>query len=117
MNTLREALPEYLHLRRSLGFKLDDAGLLLPRFVAFLEEHGTAHITTALSLAWAQQSASVQPAEWARRLCCVRGFARYRSATDALTQVPPLGSCRTGRPGPGRICTRTRKFERLLDAQ
>jgi len=91
MNTLREALPEYLQLRRSLGFKLEDAGAQLPRFIAFVEEHGSTHITTALALAWAQQSASVQPAEWARRLGSVRGFARYRSATDALTEVPPLG--------------------------
>lgn len=91
MSTLREALPEYLQLRRSLGFKLEDAGLQLPRFVAFVEEHGSTHITTALGLAWAQQSASVQPAEWARRLGSVRGFARYRSATDALTEIPPLG--------------------------
>jgi integrase/recombinase XerD len=29
-----------------------------------------------------------QPAERARRLCFVRGFARYRSATDPLTEVP-----------------------------
>lgn len=91
LNTLREALPEYLRLRRSLGFKLEDAGLQLPRFVAFVEAHGGTHITTALALAWAQQSASVQPAEWARRLGSVRGFARYRIATDALTQIPPAG--------------------------
>ncbi|KQW49536.1 MULTISPECIES: tyrosine-type recombinase/integrase [unclassified Roseateles] len=91
MNTLREALPEYLRLRRSLGFKLEDAGLQLPRFVAFVEAQGSTHITTALALAWAQQSASVQPAEWARRLGSVRCFARYRSATDALTEIPPSG--------------------------
>ncbi|EOG4616573.1 tyrosine-type recombinase/integrase [Pseudomonas aeruginosa] len=91
MNTLRDALPEYLQLRRSLGFKLEDAGLQLPRFVAFVERHGSTHITTALALAWAQQSPSVQPAEWARRLGYVRGFARHRRATDALTEVPPLG--------------------------
>jgi integrase/recombinase XerD len=91
MNTLREALPEYLQLRRSLGFKLEDAGLLLPRFVTYVEQHGSTHITTALALAWAQESASVQPAEWARRLGSVRGFARYRVAADARTEVPPLG--------------------------
>ena len=53
MNTLRDALPEYLQLRRSLGFKLKDAGLQLPRFVAFVEQHGSTHITNALALAWA----------------------------------------------------------------
>jgi integrase/recombinase XerD len=91
MTGLREALREYLVLRRSLGFKLEDAGLQLPRFIDFLEERGTQHITTALALAWAQQPAAVQPAEWARRLGYVRVFARYRSATDTLTEIPPLG--------------------------
>lgn len=38
MSSLREALQEYLGLRRSLGFKMHDAGVLLPCFVRFLEE-------------------------------------------------------------------------------
>lgn len=91
MNTLSEALNDYLELRRSLGFKLHDAGLQLPRFVSFLEQRGERRITSALALQWAQQSAGVQPAEWARRLGFVRGFARYRSATDATTEVPAVG--------------------------
>jgi integrase/recombinase XerD len=116
MNTLREALPEYLQLRRSLGFKLEDAGLQLPRFVAFVEQHGGAHITRALALAWAQQPSSVKPAEWARRLGYVRGFARHRSAADALTEIPELGLL-------PHHSTRARPYlysddeiERLLDA-
>ena len=88
MNTLREALQDYLALRRGLGFKLYDAGLLLPRFVAFMEEHQAPHITTRLALEWVQQAKAVRPAERARRLGFVRGFARYRSATDPLTEVP-----------------------------
>lgn len=116
MNTLREALPDYLQLRRSLGFKLDDAALQLPRFVAFLEERDTPHITTALALAWAQQSSSVQPAEWSRRLGCVRGFARFRSATDVLTEVPPLGLLphRSTRARP--YLYSDEEVQRLLDA-
>ena len=43
-----------------------------------------------LALEWAQRP-SVQPAEWARRLCFVRGFARHRSATDSRTEIPPIG--------------------------
>ena len=31
MNTLREALQEYLALRRGLGYKMYEAGGLLPR--------------------------------------------------------------------------------------
>jgi integrase/recombinase XerD len=33
----------------------------------------------------------VQPAHWARRLSFVREFARFRSATDPRTQIPPQG--------------------------
>ncbi|MEO7731142.1 MAG: tyrosine-type recombinase/integrase [Kofleriaceae bacterium] len=91
MNTLRDALTSYLQLRRSLGFQLHDAGLQLPRFVDFLDERDAWHITTALALEWAQQPTSVQPAEWARRLGYVRGFARFRSATDPRTEIPSLG--------------------------
>ncbi len=89
MTALRKALREYLALRRGLGFKMRDAGLLLPRFVLFLDEHRAPHITTRLALEWVQQAKTVQPAERARRLCFVRGFARYCSATDPLTEVPP----------------------------
>lgn len=90
MNTLREALQEYIDLRRVLGYKMHCEGLLLPRFVRFMEERRAERISTRLALEWAQH-ASVQPAEWARRLCFVRGFARHRSATDSRTEIPPLG--------------------------
>ncbi len=91
MNTLREAVAGYLALRRGLGFTLRNAGIGLGDFVSFLEQQGAAFITTALAVAWAQQPVSARPAEWARRLSYVRGFARYRSATDARTEIPPWG--------------------------
>jgi len=67
MNTLRQAVQEYLILRRSLGFKLRDAGKLLQAYIKFMEEQRAPYITTKLALAWAQQPSTVQPAEWARR--------------------------------------------------
>lgn len=91
MTALRESLNEYLQLRRSLGFKLQDAGLALPHFVSFVEAHLDHHITTRRALEWAQLPAAVQPAEWARRLGCVRSFARYRVATDSRTEIPAAG--------------------------
>ena len=33
----------------------------------------------------------MQPAEWARQLGYVRGFAGYLSATDVRTEIPPVG--------------------------
>lgn len=89
MNTLREAVQEYLSLRRSLGFKLHDAGKGLLEFVTFMEQHHASFISQRLALSWAQQGSTVQPATWAKRLSWVRGFARHRSATDPRTQIPP----------------------------
>jgi integrase/recombinase XerD len=91
MTTLRVAVQEYLILRRSLGFKLHDAGKGLLGFVRFMEQRRATYITRELALAWAQQPSTVQPAEWARRLSIVRIFARHRSATDPRTQIPPEG--------------------------
>lgn len=116
MNTLREALQEYLRLRRSLGYKMHDAGLVLPRFVSFMEERGAAYITVRLALEWVQQVNTVQPAERARRLCFVRGFARYRSAVDVRTEVPPPGLLpfRSTRAQP--YLYSEQEVQRLLDA-
>lgn len=91
MNTLRQAVQDYLDLRRSLGFKLKEAGNALPDFVAFMEQHRAPYITQALALAWAQQPSDVQPAQWAQRLSYVRQFARHRSATDLRTEIPAPG--------------------------
>jgi integrase/recombinase XerD len=91
MSTLRQAVQKYLSLRRSLGFKLQDAGNGLLDFVTFMEHHRTSYITQALALAWAQQPVNVRPTQWAKRLSFVRGFARHRSATDPRTQIPSQG--------------------------
>lgn len=89
MNTLRESLKEYLAMRRALGFKLDDAGKALFKFVSFLEKRKSSYITVSLALEWAQEPAAAQPSAWAQRLSFVRCFARYRVATDSRTEIPP----------------------------
>jgi integrase len=91
MSTLRELLQDYLTMRRALGFKLRTEGIALLSFVAFMEQARAEFISTDLALAWAKQPTSVQPAQWARRLSCVRCFARYCSAIDSHTEIPPLG--------------------------
>jgi len=91
MNPLLQAVHEYLSMRRSLGFKLREAGKALLDFATFMEQHHATYITHALALAWAKQPESAQAAHWARRLSFVRGFARYRSSSDPRTQIPPPG--------------------------
>jgi integrase len=90
MRQLKIAVKDYLNMRRALGYKLKDMAGSLSEFIDFYEEQGAEHITIPLALQWAQ-SKPARPAEWARRLTCVRCFARYWSATDPKTQIPPWG--------------------------
>ena len=82
MSTLRQALTDYLALRHAMGFKRHDAHRVLSQFVDFLTCQGATFITTEWALCWATQPRHVQPAEWARRLRLVRGFAQYHYALD-----------------------------------
>ena len=102
MSELSEALEEYLEVRRALGFKLILAGRMLRKFVDFAESEGATFITTKLALQWSTQPSHVQPSQWANRLGIVRNFARYRSADDTRTEVPPSGLLphRFRRPAP-----------------
>ena len=89
MNNLQAALDEYLNIRRALGFKLRDEGTVLPQFLLFLGKKDASFITTDLALRWATQPENVLPAHWARRLSMVRVFARFHSAVDPRTEIPP----------------------------
>ena len=91
MSTLKQAVREYLAMRRSLGFKLRRVSARLLDFASFMEQQHASYITVALALAWAKQPPDAQPATWAQHLSYVRIFARYRSATDPRTQIPPSG--------------------------
>jgi integrase/recombinase XerD len=91
MSTLRQAVQDYIEMRRGLGFKLRETERGLIDFVTFLEANDTPYITTDLALAWAQRPSHAQPAHWATRLGYVRGFARHRAAADPRTQIPPDG--------------------------
>lgn len=91
MKPLREAIQDYLALRRSLGYKLRDAGICLAKFADFLGERGATYVTTRLALEWVEQDQAAQPATRAQRLSYVRGFARHHIAADPRTEMPPPG--------------------------
>jgi len=76
MSDLARHVQDYLRLRRALGYKLSREGLVLPRFVEYLEAAGTRTVTTELAIAWAQLPQGVGSKYWAQRLGSVRGFAR-----------------------------------------
>jgi integrase/recombinase XerD len=88
MNTLREAIDDYVAMRRGLGFKLVQMECWLRDFAAFMDAQGAACVTAELSLQWAMKPADVHPSCWAKRLTAVRCFARHRIATDPRTEIP-----------------------------
>ena len=91
MTSWRKRIEEYVELRRSLGFKLLDVKVGLLKFASFLQQRRAKRITIQFAMEWAQQDKTMRPAEWARRLSFVRGFARHWSAYDSQTEVPPCG--------------------------
>lgn len=96
MSGLRDALGDYLSLRRSLGFKLERPGQLLEDFTGYLDAAGAPTVTTELALAWATAPGDADPAWWRARLAATRPFARYLAAFIPGTEVPPAGLL----PGP-----------------
>ena len=86
--TLREALADYLRVRRRLGFAMPQDGRLLEGFVEFLEQAGAERITTELALRWARMPVHAHPHRWRQRLSVVRGFARYLATLDPASEVP-----------------------------
>jgi integrase/recombinase XerD len=101
MKNLRKALSDYLSLRRGLGFKLGSDETGLSSFVSFLELQGAEHISTHLAAEWCLRG-SAQPISKVRKLCYVRGVAKYLKTIDPCTEIPSqdLIRCRPNRPRP-----------------
>lgn len=88
MSELRQAVEEYLSMRRALGFELRHPGYLLHQFLRFAEQEGAEFITAELALHWAQRTTSITPSSASRRLAVLRRFAKYRQVEDPRTEVP-----------------------------
>jgi integrase len=89
MNALRQALVDYLAMRRKLGYKLAGTGKLLAQFIAYLEDRGEDHLTTETALAWATSPVGAHRSWPSTRLSIVRRFAIHLRGIDPATQVPP----------------------------
>lgn len=89
MSSLRDALTQYVALRRALGTQLQEPARTLVQFLDFLEHEGAEFITSELALRWAMEPKGVQRATWARRLGMVRRFAAWLSTIDTRNEVPP----------------------------
>jgi integrase/recombinase XerD len=97
MSRIRQAVEQYLRVRRALGYKLLVEGRMLARFAAFLDERGQDYVTTSAALEWATAPAGAAMQWWAARMSVVRGFARFQVGFDERTEIPPTGLlARTG---------------------
>jgi integrase/recombinase XerD len=90
MIPLRQALDDYLQIRRALGYKLERAEKLLLQYLGYLDALGAENVTIENAVAWAMLPAAGKDAHWwAFRLSVVRGFARYLHALDDGQEIPP----------------------------
>lgn len=102
MSPLRQALADYLSLRRSLGYRLKRAEKLLGQFLDYLEQQQASTITTGQALAWARLPKDGAASWWGQRLSVVRGFAAYLHTLDQAAEVPPADAlpCKPRRANP-----------------
>jgi integrase/recombinase XerD len=87
---LEQMVADYLRVRRSLGFKLDEAEYILARFVDYLQASDAPHtVTVAHALAFATAPPGASQRWQALRLSAIRCFARWAHTTDPAVEVPP----------------------------
>jgi integrase len=101
MSALRQALGDYLAVRRVLGYRLVRTEKLLAQFLTYLEHHGEERLTTEAALAWATLPPGADRSWASSRLSIVRRFAAHLRGIDPATEVPPTDLL------PGRTCRAT----------
>ena len=112
MISLRQALADYLRIRRRLGFEMPQDARLLEGFVEFLEQAGAERITTKLALMWARMPVDAHPHRWRQRLSVARGFARYLATIDPASEIPSTDLLPGIARGSRHTSTRTRRSRR-----
>lgn len=84
-----QAIEDYLAVRRSGGFELNNDDYLLRSYARFAAERGEGCVRTSTAITWASQSISV--AQRDVRLKTVCRFARFVRLEDEGHELPPAG--------------------------
>ena len=102
MNPLRQAVTDYLTIRRAMGYKLEGTEQLLHQFIDHLDDIGATTVTVDDAVAWATLPEGTSVRWRAHRLAVVRIFARWLITIDAATEIPAAGllPVRRQRPTP-----------------
>ena len=110
--TLRDALADYLRLRRRLGFEMPQDGRLLEGFVEFLERAGAERITTELALSGrACRRARTRTTGASGCRSCAGSRATSRRSTPRA-RFPPRICCPATARGSRRTSTPSRRSRR-----
>ena len=112
MRSLRQALEDYLRVRRRLGSQLKTEQPLLESFVEFMEQAGAGRITSELAVTWAMLPRDAHPHRWGQRLSIVRVFARYVATLDPDSEIPLWTCCPRADRGWRHTSTRSRRSPR-----
>lgn len=113
MSSLEDHLSRYLALRRAVGFQLRDYDDVLAGFARFADGRGEATVRAETALAWASEGST--DGARVRRLSAVRGLARYVTAFDPATEIPPRGPFSTPERGTPHIYSEP-EITRLIEA-
>jgi integrase len=89
MTALRQALDDYLAMRRALGYKLERAEKDLKKFITYLEGLGEEYVTIQSALTWATLPSGANRGYLSARLSFVRHFAIHLRAINPANEVPP----------------------------
>lgn len=91
MSDLSTELSRYLNIRRGLGYNLGTTERVLRKFIAFVEQKGAEHVSSALFLQWQETFGHANRQTWSRRLSMVRLFAQWLQSLEPKHEVPPCG--------------------------
>jgi integrase len=89
-STMMKKIEHYLTHRRSAGYRIKTDGYLLQSFARYADLHAPGEpLTVDLALRWATAPEGTQRVYHAKRLDALRTFARYLTAFDPRTEIPP----------------------------
>jgi integrase len=97
---MKDAVADWLALRRAAGFEMANAEYLLGSFARFAAERKETHVRTQTAIDWATQAASAVRRD--ERLKAVCRFARHVRVEDDRHELPPANyfGCRKTRRMP-----------------
>lgn len=78
-------------LRFAVDASFYEPALAIGHFVDLLEYEGAEFITIDLALRWATTPVLGEHVTGGRRLCEVRGIAKWMSVIDSRSHIPPAG--------------------------